>query len=238
MNLEASEEATALRPVQRVRLYEELAEKLLDYVTEVELKPGDRLPAERVLAERLQVSRATVRQATVALEVQGIVEVRHGDGMYLLRTERSKGSLQQLLDRRTRLPEVLEARETLECQFAALAARRHSKEDLVAIKAALVSMENEIAAGGIGENGDAAFHRAVAQAAKNSVLLHLMDVLAPAVHDTRIESLSEPGRPLESLRLHQLIADAVEAGEPRRAAAAMRRHLRSVANVRLLRWNP
>ncbi|MHB1784738.1 MAG: FadR/GntR family transcriptional regulator [Acidimicrobiales bacterium] len=224
--------------MQRLRLYEELAQRLIDFVADTGLKPGDRLPTERELAERLEVSRATVRQATVALEVQGIVEVRHGDGIYLQRTDGAKESIHDLLNRRQRLPEILEARETIECKLAELAARRRTDKDLMAIHAALTYMEDQIAAGEIGTEGDAAFHGAVANAAKNSVLIHLMKEIAPAIHETRVESLSEAGRPPDSLKAHQRIAVAIETGEPRAAAAAMRNHLKAVADVRILRWKP
>lgn len=237
MNLDAPQ-SDALRPVQRLRLYEELAQRIIDFAAHTGLKPGDRLPTERELSERMEVSRATVRQATVALEVQGIVEVRHGDGIYLQRTDGAKELIRDLLDRRQRLPEILEARETIECKLAELAARRRTDEDIEAIRAALTDMEDQIAAGEIGTEGDAAFHGAVAGAAKNSLLLHLMEVIAPAIHETRVESLSEAGRPRESLRAHQGIAAAIERGQPRAAAAAMRKHLKSVADVRILRWKP
>jgi GntR family transcriptional repressor for pyruvate dehydrogenase complex len=43
---------------------------------------GDRLPAERELSAQYNVSRPTVREAVIALEVQGLVEVRVGSGAY------------------------------------------------------------------------------------------------------------------------------------------------------------
>src|SRR5215470_284056 len=123
----------SLRAPDRRRLYEQLADRLLDYVEVTGLAVGDRLPSERELAQALQVSRASVRQATVALEVSGTLEVRHGDGIYLRR--------------RHRLPEVLEAREALETHLAALAAARRTSADIEAMKAALAEMATDIAAG-------------------------------------------------------------------------------------------
>ncbi|HZD65391.1 MAG TPA: GntR family transcriptional regulator, partial [Acidimicrobiales bacterium] len=74
-----------LRPPQRVRLYEELERQLRQYIRDAGLRPGDRFPTERELADQLAVSRTSVRQAIVSLQVQGLVEVRHGDGMYVRR---------------------------------------------------------------------------------------------------------------------------------------------------------
>ncbi len=67
----------------RTRLYEQVAEQITSWVAANGLKAGDRLPPERELAARLGVSRATLSQALVALEVIGVVAVRHGDGTVL-----------------------------------------------------------------------------------------------------------------------------------------------------------
>jgi GntR family transcriptional repressor for pyruvate dehydrogenase complex len=75
-------------------------------------------------------------------------------------------------------------------------------------------------------------------AARNDVLVHLVDAMAEVIHESRIESLSEPGRPPRSLEAHQRILVAIEVGSPERAAEAMRKHLREVADVSLLRWQP
>ena len=64
----------------RTRLYEQVAEQITAWIADNGLQPGDRLPPERELAARLGVSRATLSQALVALEVIGVVAVRHGDG--------------------------------------------------------------------------------------------------------------------------------------------------------------
>lgn len=231
-------ETDPLRRVTRPRLYEEIAERLGSYIKRMDLKTGDRLPPERQLAERLGVSRASIRQATVALEVRGMLEVRQGNGTYLRRPDLLGESLSELVEKRRRLPEILEAREALECKLAALAAARHTKRDLRAIEVALKHMQEEIAQGGIGANGDAEFHKAITVAAKNEVLTRLMEQLSGAIHETRIESLSEPGRPPKSLAAHRRIAEAISRGDPHGAGHAMNEHLRVVADVRLMHWRP
>jgi GntR family transcriptional repressor for pyruvate dehydrogenase complex len=133
---------------------------------------------------------------------------------------------------------VLEARELLEVRLAELAAMRRTDDDLAAMRAALVAMESEIAAAGLGIDGDAAFHHAVHRAGNNKVLEHVIDGLAEAIHETRMESLTEPDRPRSSLQAHRRILEAIEAQETKRAAEAMRAHLRQVADVALLRWEP
>ena len=81
-----------LRPIQRPRLYEQVVSQVEAWVAEHGLQVGDRLPPERELAAKLGVSRATVSQALVAMEVVGMVAVRHGDGVVLVEPPGRPGS--------------------------------------------------------------------------------------------------------------------------------------------------
>jgi len=229
---------SALRPLERSRLYEDVGERLGEFVRESGMVPGEQFPPERELSQRMQVSRTSVRQAFVVLQALGFVDVRHGEGVFLRRTRGFGESLAKLLDKRRRLPDVFEAREALEVKLAELAAGRRSERDLDAMKTSLNEMAMDISAGGLGIDGDAAFHRAIALAARNEVLLHLIEAMAEVVQESRVESLSEPGRPPRSLEAHRRILAAIESRSTELAAEAMRLHLRVVADVSLLRWQP
>ena len=230
--------APALRPVERSRLYEDVAKRLGEYVRATGMAAGDRFPPERELSRQLAVSRTSVRQSFVVLQALGYVDVRHGEGVFLRRTRGFGESFTKLVERRRRLPDVLEAREALEVKVAELAAGRRARDDVTSMSAALDRMEDEIRRGGLGVAGDADFHRAIALAARNELLLHLVDAMADTIQESRVESLSEPGRPPRSLQAHRRILEAIEAGDVHRAAEAMRAHLREVADVSLLRWQP
>ncbi|MGW1716594.1 FadR/GntR family transcriptional regulator [Streptomyces sp. NPDC002156] len=231
--------ADALRPVEaRTRLYEQVLDRLRNYVVEGGLRAGDRLPPERDLAARLGVSRASVKQAIVVLEVQGLVEARHGGGTYLVRDSLEVEPVEQLVERRRRLPDVLDAREALETKLAELAAERRTAEDIAELRAALGVMGEEIDEGADGVEGDRLFHAAVTAAAHSGILAEFMRSIADQITESRHESLRQPGRPVRSLAQHRAIFEAIEAGRPRQAAAAMRRHVRTVAKVRLLDWDP
>ncbi len=247
--------------VNRARLYEQVAAQITGWIREQGLVPGDRLPAERELALRLGVSRATLSQALVALEVVGAVEVRHGDGTVVTargaraaRTARgvlpgaaAAGSGAQAADEleddvtrairehADRMPDVMDARDALESKLAALAAERRSAEDLAEIDAALEAMGTDVAAGGRGVEGDKRFHGAVTAAAHSPLLAAMMAAISELIAETRLESLSQPGRPRESLEGHRRIAEAVRAGDDRAAATAMHEHVALVSDVALLR---
>lgn len=228
----------ALRPMNRQRLYEQVLERLRAYVEEGGLRAGDRLPTERELAERLGISRASVKQAIVVLEVQGLIEVRQGGGMRLLRDSLDPEPVESLVERRRRLPEVLDAREALETKLAELAAERRTEDDLAALEQALNWMEDEIAAGRHGIEGDRRFHAAVTAAAHSPLMAEFMRSIADQIGESRAESLRQPGRPKRSFAQHRKILDAIAEGRSKAAAAAMRRHVRTVAQVRLLHWDP
>ncbi|MFJ6182086.1 FadR/GntR family transcriptional regulator [Streptomyces sp. NPDC092295] len=228
----------ALRPMARPRLYEQVLDRLRSYVSEGDLGAGDRLPPERELAQRLGVSRASVKQAIVVLEVQGLVEVRHGGGTYLTRSGLNPEPVERLVERKRRLPDVLEAREALETKLAELAAERRTALDLAALHDALHQMSDEIEAGGYGVEGDRLFHTAVTAAAHSGLLAEFMHSITAQIAESRNESLRQPGRPKRSLAQHRAILEAIESGRGKAAAAAMRRHVRTVAKVRLLEWNP
>ena len=227
----------ALRAPDRRRLYEQLAARLLDYVEVTGLGVGDRLPSERDLAEALHVSRASVRQATIALEVRGTLEVRHGDGIYLRSLPDDSGRLMELTTKRHRLPAILEAREALETQLAALAAARRTGADIAAMDQALDLMAADIDAGGLGEEGERLFHEAITRAARSPLLADFMAGLAVPISETRHSSLAEPGRPPRSLRAHRRILEAIRRGDVPGARQAMRRHVNMVADIGLLRWS-
>ena len=123
-----------LRPVTRPRLYEVIVEQLCAYISDNEMTPGDRLPAERDLAAKLGVSRASLSQALVALEVQGVLSVRHGDGAILVRRPTEERAIEALREHADRIPEIIDAREALEVKLASLAATRRSDADMAAIE--------------------------------------------------------------------------------------------------------
>lgn len=221
--------------MQRPRLYEQLMQQILAYVESEQLGPGDHLPAERELAEQLGVSRATLAQALVALEVLGVIDVKHGTGAVLVYRPSVATVLRELREHENRLPDIVEARSTLEVKLASLAAQRRTEADLIKIDQALEVMADEIKNGGRGEKGDELFHEAITAAAKSSVLQKLMTFISEMVLETRLESLGQPGRPERSLESHRKIADAIGDGNSEAAATAMQEHIELVSDVALLK---
>jgi GntR family transcriptional repressor for pyruvate dehydrogenase complex len=222
----------SLRPIQRVPLYQEVAQRLRGFIQAQGLRPGERLPPERELSRQLGVSRTSVRQALTALRTIGLVEARHGDGVYVRRApeELHPSIASELLAVEESLPDVMETREALETAIARLAALRRRPHHLKELREALGAMGRAIETDEEPDSADASFHAALATAAGNQVLADLMAQLARSIALTRRASLSRPGRPAESLAGHRRIYDAVRTQDPDAAGAAMRDHLRLVGD--------
>jgi GntR family transcriptional repressor for pyruvate dehydrogenase complex len=197
------------------------------------LEPGDRLPSERELARQLGVSRTSVRQALASLRALGLVEVRHGDGAYLMRNadEVVQTLTIEMLHVEADHPMVWEAREAIEVHAARLAATRRTSADLLGLNTAIEDMAEAIAAGDDGTAGDSAFHRAIVVAAHNPLLEQLFASLREAIDRTSAASLSIPDRPPESLRAHRAVLEAIGDRDAERAASEMTSHLRGCARA-------
>jgi GntR family transcriptional repressor for pyruvate dehydrogenase complex len=221
------------QPIARSPLYEQVAQRLREFISSQNLQPGDRLMSERELAEQLGVSRTSVRQALTALRVMGVVEIRHGDGVFLqqppsqlVSTLASEVAAAQLDH-----PMIWEVREGIEVQAARLAAQRRTDDELAGMGDALAAMSRSIAGGGDGIDGDRLFHRAIVAAAHNRLLESLVEQIADVMDRTSEASLTLPGRAPRSLEGHRQILAAIEARDQDAAAKAMREHIGASAKT-------
>lgn len=216
-----------LQPIARSPLYEQVVERLREFIDAQQIKPGDRLMSERDLAERLGVSRTSVRQGLTALRVLGLVEIKHGDGVYLLRSPRDviPSLASEIVGSEVDHPMIWEVREAIEVQAARLAARRRTAADLKAMHAALDLMETAVAGGDDGIQEDRRFHHAIVDAAGNRLLRQMTEQLADMIDRTSEASLTLAGRPPVSLDAHRAILAAIEAQDEAAAAEGMRQHV-------------
>lgn len=221
-------------PLRRASLHLAIAEQLESYIMSEKLQPGEKLPTERRLAEMFGVSRTTVRQALAALEAKGLIESQIGSGTYA----RPQGAdfavarLVHMLDRaRVRLDEALEARTLLEPQVTRLAARRAQPDDLEAIERHLEAMAAVDNDPDVWLEHDAAFHRTIAHAARNPIVLTILEVLQSSIQETRGLSLASPASGTGHNEDHRRIFTALTSGDGEEAAAAMADHLRRVRDL-------
>src|SRR5438105_9316042 len=114
------------------RLYRQIADQIRGLIKGGEYRAGARLPPERDLARQLGVSRPSVREALIALEVEGLVEVRVGSGIYVRNPANAKSRSELPAD--TGPFELLRARWIIEGECAALAAKSINKAQLQGMK--------------------------------------------------------------------------------------------------------
>src|SRR5579872_263417 len=124
--------------IQTSRLYEQIVQQIEDSIMQGTLKPGDQLPAERELAQQFGVSRTAVREAVKTLREKGLVEAFAGRGTFV--TSGNARSMRYTLNRLIRsgpkesAVHLVEVREILEPEIAALAAQRADEESLSAMR--------------------------------------------------------------------------------------------------------
>ncbi|WP_213989157.1 FCD domain-containing protein [Sodalis sp. dw_96] len=188
------------------------------------------LPTERELAERYQVGRREIRRALDVLEMEGRVWRKQGKGTFLGPDAPAQPLLLQSLPRQSNPLEVMEARLQLEPGLARLAAVRASGEQLALMSRLQERMQAiETDDGDQHELWDSAFHRTLAEAAGNRLLLGLFDALDAVRRDSSWRHVREMARNPARLgnydRHHQRLIGHLQARQPEAAAAVMTEHL-------------
>ena len=215
------------------RLYQDLARKLIEVLSAGTYAVGDRLPAERELALEYGVSRPTVREAIIALEVQGLVEVRIGSGAYVQRlpgTEETPGFDITGF-------ELTEARLLFEGEAAGLAAMMITDDELVILDDLVREIARENHDGAGAEGADRAFHLAIARATRNTAIYEtvarLWELRLTSPECAQLHALARTANIKPVVDEHRAVLDALRARDPKAARAAMRAHLSAVLDYLL-----
>ncbi|HKW79635.1 MAG TPA: FadR/GntR family transcriptional regulator [Casimicrobiaceae bacterium] len=216
-------------PIQTIeprRLYRQIADQIRTLIRSGEYAAGARLPPERDLARQLGVSRPSVREALIALEVEGLVEVRIGSGIYV-----TGGNGQGTEVQAASGPfELLRARWIIEGECAALAARSAKKEHIAAIEDALAQMQRTMETDKEQPlEADRLFHLRVAEATGNGALVAVLKMLWEERMGPLFAQLEHhydsPDLWVAALAEHRNVLKAIVARDADEARAAMQRHL-------------
>ena len=217
-----------LQPLEPKRLYRQIAEQLRALMESGEFAVSQRLPAERDLAVQLGVSRPSVREALIALEVEGWVEVRSGSGVYVLTNTTPTRRTKDAYDEWGPL-ELIMARGLIEGEAAALAAQHAKKEHIANMASALAQMKLALKDGKDPLAGDELFHRSVAQACGNEVLIDTVSRYWQARRSPLYLRLADyferPASWRAVLAEHSAVLKAIKARDPGAARQAMQSHM-------------
>jgi DNA-binding FadR family transcriptional regulator len=220
-----------LTTVRPGRLCDEVVAQLEALIASGEWPVGTKIPPEPELVAALGVGRNTVREAVRALEHVGVLEPRRGDGTYV-RAASDLGAALMRRARRTTADHVLAVRAGLERDAAVAAALHRTEADLVAIRAAVearrAACDQPDRAAFVA--ADVAFHRAVIAATGNPVLIDLYAGLTEAVQRT-VSEIDEHDDDPAAFPGHEELADAIAAGDPDAARAAVDRYLDAARRI-------
>jgi DNA-binding FadR family transcriptional regulator len=213
------------------RLYEQIAEKLAKAIAVGEYALGQRLPSERELAQSFGVSRPTVREAIIALELDDLVDVRLGSGVYV-KNRQPPGGREGAKD--IGPFELLEARHAIEGEAAAMAAVRIEDEQIRQLSDLISEMrhdnrQNEIL---MSEEADRRFHELIASSTQNSGIIAAVQMLWDArARSPQSHLMDDKGRarglkpPIDE---HSAIVRALKRRDPEAARTAMHQHISRV----------
>jgi GntR family transcriptional repressor for pyruvate dehydrogenase complex len=220
------------KTIQNSRLYEQIVKQIEESLEKGNLKAGDQLPAERELALQFGVSRTAVREAMKALREKGLIEAFPGRGTFI--TSETSNSIRLTFDRLIRADHregtthLVEVREILEPEIAALAAARANQESLEQLREAIGIMDESKSDPEQYIEADLDFHLALAEAAANPLILTLIDSIVGLLREQRMNIFKVRGGPERGQYHHKRIFEAMENRDPVGAREAMRAHLRQV----------
>jgi GntR family transcriptional regulator, transcriptional repressor for pyruvate dehydrogenase complex len=224
--------AGGARAEGRPNLVKCVSDDLRRMIIDGELSPGDKLPSEAGLTAQYDVSRTVIREAIATLRADGLLEARHGVGVFVGRNRPSAGGFIQEVDckRVSSVIEVLELRAAVEIEAAALAAIRCSPAQEETIWDRFRQIAELIVDGQKTAAADFDFHLAVAAAANNPKFGECLELMGrnviPRTALGEREQEKSPPPYLEQIQSeHRRIAEAISSHDPDRAREEMRTHL-------------
>ena len=220
--------------MKRVKLYEQMVDKIRERIAGEIYRKGDMLPSEKDFIDEFQVSRTTVREALRMLSEAGVSETRQGTGSVVLLDAEDFGAEEEerKKDYQSNFAYTTQARLLLEPEVARLAALEGSEEAKARINRCL---EEELRRSGKKSEQAEAFHRSIFQATENPFLMDLYEKLLGAEANPPITSLVAPNRQKSvQERLdeqHRKVNEAIQNGDGEFAYFYMKEHTLYIKQV-------
>jgi len=207
----------------------QVSERIQGLIGTKRLKPGDRLPAERELAHLLHVSRPSVREAFKSLQAQGVVDIRHGQGVFVAEPQAAVSLRAALIRREIGVEELFAMREVLELPAVEWAAQRRDPDGLEEVRRAFTALDDYSHVDEIDfehlRTLDTGFHLSIVSAAGNRFLQQTTIVLHEILAAGMATTLRAPGRVEKSRVDHRRIYRAIIAGDADAARRAAQAHI-------------
>jgi GntR family transcriptional repressor for pyruvate dehydrogenase complex len=221
---------TAIQPVRRLKLSDNVAAQLERMITEGSYAVDEKLPSERVLAEQFGVGRSTMREALRIVESNGLLRIEHGIGVFVAsNTKRAVafGADSLVVDGYT-IPELFEVRLAIERDAAGMAAKRITPAEALELQAIIARAEAPQISDDEFIKLDAQIHRSIVRATKNKLLIRLFESIEPLFLTYSHRVIQLPGRRAVAHAGHVQIIEGVIHRRSRDARSAVVNHLREV----------
>ena len=208
-------DVSSLERIPRVDRVRSVMNALADHIDRSGMKPGDKLPTERELSLALGVGRSTVREVIRQLQALGVAEPRVGSGTFLIRTI-TPGTIHMPLSldmthHRDALLQTLEVRRGIEVEASAVAALKHTAEDVPHMEATLVEMERVHLDKGTAGREDLAFHLSIYDATHNPLFPRLLEQMRETFEGFFDQPFDRPDFARRSFPFHRELFEAIVA---------------------------
>lgn len=221
---------TSEQPVHTVspnNLTDRITATLRNDIVSGKYAPGGQLPPGKELGQHFGVSITVVREALSRLKADGLVASRQGKGVFVPNDSRARPfRLEPGSGTKRSLSDIFELRMGVEVQAASLAAERRTARDLSLMAKCLKAMEPARKPFGEALAADLAFHRTIAEATRNPLIVGFMEFLQPHLQEAialaRKTSARRPDTEADAHKEHLDIYEAIAAKDPRRARRAVR----------------
>ncbi|WP_420490031.1 FadR/GntR family transcriptional regulator [Neobacillus vireti] len=209
--------------------------QILSEIESGSFKIGDKLPAERELCEQFGVSRVPIRQALSALELNGIIYSRQGEGIFVKRNEINNAQSESAIFFKSISPEdIVEVRMNIEPIIVRLAAERATEEDKEELRSTIQEMEKETMDGVYVPETDHKLHYGIAKASHNDLLINIMAAISNAMKQQemwkfiRDRTVTRPDYRDINFKEHQLLIKAIENHNEKLAVDVMTKHMNNL----------
>lgn len=230
----------AFTPVVRQSLSDRLSQRIRQLIQNGDYREGDRLPAIMEMARRFGVGHPTVREALKKLQTMGVIEIRHGSGVYVTRSHEvlllASPDFTGTVTRKLLL-DLIQTRIPIEMQSVSLAAKNATAENLAKMRQLLTTAGENLDDDTVLTSVNMAFHRQIALASGNTVMTQLLDVLQELFTEEQRLILGIFGSRERDHHEHLGILEALERHDEALCVQRMRTHLEGVQEA-IRQWDP
>ncbi len=236
MDKNQSEKKIPLKSIARQKLSTDVANQVLNLIREGQLKPGDRVPTEKQLIQELGVSRTAVREGMQSLKLLGLIDIYPGQGTFVSKDRATSKLFLHLLGsnntiKKNILLEIIELRKILEVGIVGIAATRGTREDLGKLGQCLKQHKYDLDHDTYPSQGDLSFHRLLAAAAHNQIMLDFYEGIFGLIKGSMIFTGEIKDNRQTGFHFHRRIYEGLVSQNVQKAKKAMIEHIDWIESI-------